>query len=161
MVKKIVHKNNEEPIKRLYRSRIDKTIAGVCGGIAEYFKIDPVWVRLISILLIFLDGIGIIAYIVLWILVPENPNQVITKKTVIEEKVSQIKAKINKKPENEETEDIEIKTHEKSGHIYIGVIIIVIGILFLLKTTFNWFNTQLFWGVLLIALGGMLLFKKH
>ena len=64
-----------EELKRLYRSREEKVIAGVCGGIAEYFSIDPIWTRLIAILLIFFDGIGVIAYIVLWVLMPENPKQ--------------------------------------------------------------------------------------
>jgi phage shock protein C len=40
-----------DEIKRLYRSRKDKVIAGVCGGIGEYFSIDPVWVRIIFVLL--------------------------------------------------------------------------------------------------------------
>ena len=61
--------------KRLYRSKEDRMIAGVCGGIAEYFSIDPVWVRLIMVLLVFIDGIGILAYIIAWIIVPENPSQ--------------------------------------------------------------------------------------
>ncbi|MBT3408888.1 PspC domain-containing protein [Candidatus Woesearchaeota archaeon] len=60
---------------RLYRSRQDKLIAGVCGGIAEHFKIDPVWVRLIAVILVFIDGLGILLYAVLWLIMPKNPNQ--------------------------------------------------------------------------------------
>lgn len=51
-------------------------IAGVCGGIAEYFNIDPVIVRVIAILLLFPGGLpGLVPYLVLWIIVPENPRQ--------------------------------------------------------------------------------------
>lgn len=57
--------------KRLYRSRIEKMIAGVCGGIAEYFNVDPTLIRLVAILLLF-SGPGLIAYIVAWIIVPER-----------------------------------------------------------------------------------------
>ncbi len=59
--------------KRLYRSRTDKMIAGVCGGLAEYFDTDPVIIRLIFIFLL-LFGIGpiIIAYIIMWIVVPQK-----------------------------------------------------------------------------------------
>ncbi|USN96255.1 MAG: PspC domain-containing protein [Candidatus Nomurabacteria bacterium] len=65
----------KEP-KRLYRSRKDRMIAGVCGGIAEYFNIDPVIVRVIAILLLFPGGLpGLVPYLVLWIIVPENPRQ--------------------------------------------------------------------------------------
>ena len=62
--------------KRLYRSRKDRKIAGVCGGLAEYFNIDPVIVRVIAVLLLLPGGApGLLAYIILWIVVPENPNQ--------------------------------------------------------------------------------------
>ena len=61
--------------KRLYRSKKDRMIAGVCGGLAEYFNIDPVLVRLIALLFILGAGSGLLAYIILWIVIPENPNQ--------------------------------------------------------------------------------------
>ena len=59
--------------KRLYRSRKDRMIAGVCGGLAEYFKIDPVIVRLIAVLLLIPGGLpGFIPYVVMWVIVPED-----------------------------------------------------------------------------------------
>ena len=60
--------------KRLYRSKNDKMIAGVCGGLAEYFSIDPVIVRLIFVALLLGAGSGFLAYLVLWIAVPEAPD---------------------------------------------------------------------------------------
>jgi phage shock protein PspC (stress-responsive transcriptional regulator) len=60
---------------RVFRSREDRMIGGVCGGLAEYFNWDPVWVRLIAVLLIFFHGLGLLAYIVCWIVIPKNPNQ--------------------------------------------------------------------------------------
>jgi len=59
--------------KKLYRSRKEQMIAGVCGGVAEYFAIDPTIVRLVFVLLALLGGPGLIIYIVLWIVVPEEP----------------------------------------------------------------------------------------
>jgi phage shock protein PspC (stress-responsive transcriptional regulator) len=56
--------------RRLYRSRTEKIIAGVCGGLAEYFNTDPTIVRLIWVLVTLLGGAGILAYIILWILMP-------------------------------------------------------------------------------------------
>ena len=62
----------EEP-KRLYRSDTDKMIGGVCGGIAEYFTLDPTLVRLGFILLsLFTVFSGLPAYVVLWIVVPKR-----------------------------------------------------------------------------------------
>ena len=61
--------------KRLYRSRRAVMICGVCGGIAEYFDIDPTIVRLIAVVLIFGWGSGLLAYLVGAIIIPKNPYQ--------------------------------------------------------------------------------------
>lgn len=59
--------------KRLYRSKRDVMICGVCGGIAEYFDIDPTIVRLIAVVLIFGWGSGLLAYLGRCIIIPKNP----------------------------------------------------------------------------------------
>lgn len=60
-------------MKIVQRSQTHKIIGGVCGGIGEFFDIDPVFIRLLFIVLSIVYGIGIIAYIVLWIIVPSTP----------------------------------------------------------------------------------------
>ena len=60
--------------KRLYRSRTDKKLAGVCGGVAEYFNIDPTIVRVIWALLAFFYGTSILLYIIMAFVVPEKPD---------------------------------------------------------------------------------------
>ena len=60
--------------KRLYKSRNDKMLGGVCGGIAEYFDIDPTLVRLGWVLFCALGGNGILAYLVAAIVIPEQPG---------------------------------------------------------------------------------------
>ena len=60
--------------KKLYRSRTDKKIAGVCGGLAEYLNVDPTIVRLIWALLIFCAGTGLLAYIICALVIPEKPT---------------------------------------------------------------------------------------
>ncbi len=59
--------------KKLYRSRSDRMVAGVAGGLAEYFSIDPTIVRLAFVLLALMGGPGLIIYIIMWIVVPEAP----------------------------------------------------------------------------------------
>ena len=59
--------------KRLLRSATDKKIAGVCGGLAEYFDIDATVIRLCWLLAILFAGTGVLAYIVLWIILPVAP----------------------------------------------------------------------------------------
>jgi len=60
--------------RRLYRSRSDRMVAGVCGGLADYFDVDPTLVRVLAVLLTWATaGLGIVAYIVLAVVVPEEP----------------------------------------------------------------------------------------
>lgn len=60
--------------KRLYRSRVNRKLAGVCGGIAEYFNVDPTIIRLVFVILAICAGCGLLAYLLAWIIVPEQPN---------------------------------------------------------------------------------------
>lgn len=60
-------------VKRLYRSRYEKKIGGVCAGLADFFQIDVTVVRLIWVLLAVFAGTGILAYIIAWIIIPEEP----------------------------------------------------------------------------------------
>ncbi|MHB8926478.1 MAG: PspC domain-containing protein [Bacillota bacterium] len=61
-------------MRRLYRSRRDRVIAGVCGGIADYLRIDVVLVRLLWVVLALAGGSGILAYIAALFIVPEEPR---------------------------------------------------------------------------------------
>ena len=61
-------------VKRLYRSGKEKILGGVCGGIAEYFNVDPTIIRILWVLFVFGFGSGILAYIIAWIIVPKNPT---------------------------------------------------------------------------------------
>ena len=63
----------KEETKRLYRSKKQRIIAGVCGGIGEYFNVDPVPIRLLWVIATLLTGgAGIIAYLIAWLIVPEE-----------------------------------------------------------------------------------------
>lgn len=63
--------------KKLYRSDSDRKICGVCGGIAEYFDVDPTLVRLAWVLLAIMAGSGLLAYIVAAIVIPRDPRGII------------------------------------------------------------------------------------
>ena len=60
-------------MKRLYRSRTERKIAGVCGGLATYLGIDPVIPRILWVVLALGAGLGIVAYLICWIAIPEEP----------------------------------------------------------------------------------------
>ena len=63
-------------MKRIYRSNTDRRIGGVCGGLGEYFDVDPTFVRVIFILLTLLSlGLGVIGYILIWMIIPRKPKE--------------------------------------------------------------------------------------
>jgi len=59
--------------RKLYRSRKDRMVGGVAAGVAEYFNIDPTLIRLAFVALVLWGGSGVILYILMWIIVPEEP----------------------------------------------------------------------------------------
>ena len=60
--------------RRLYRSRTDRKLAGVCGGLARYSNIDATLLRVLFVVLALLGGPGLVIYLLMWILVPEEPQ---------------------------------------------------------------------------------------
>ena len=61
--------------KKLYRSTKNRVLGGVCGGLGEYFDIDPSLVRLLWLVIVFMGGGGVLIYIILWIILPEEGSQ--------------------------------------------------------------------------------------
>jgi phage shock protein PspC (stress-responsive transcriptional regulator) len=67
-------------MKRIYLSRSDRKIGGVCGGIGEYFDKDPTLIRVIYILLtLFSFGFGMIAYLAMWLIIPRKPEETVRR----------------------------------------------------------------------------------
>jgi len=59
--------------KKLYRSQQEKMVAGVCGGLGEYLDLDPTLIRIIWVVITLMGGAGLLAYLIMWIVVP-NPR---------------------------------------------------------------------------------------
>ena len=72
-----------EQQRHLYRSRKNRSIAGVCGGLAEYLGADVTLLRLVTLFMILFGGLSIWAYIILWVVIPEEP---VAKNTIFEKK---------------------------------------------------------------------------
>jgi phage shock protein C len=63
-----------EGAKKLYRSRTERWFAGVCGGLGQYFDVDPTLVRVIFVILSLTFGSGLLIYLVLWLIIPNEPE---------------------------------------------------------------------------------------
>lgn len=127
-------------MKKLYRSRKDAMVAGVCGGIAEYAGIDSAIVRLIFAVMVMAGGIGVLAYFLAWVIVPEGSND-----------------------GTFESADGPNKLHmELSGdklRMIMGFGFIGLGVLFIINKFVPWFTFDIFWPAVLIMIGALILMK--
>ena len=149
--------------RKLYRSNKEKIFAGVAGGLGDYFDIDPTIVRLIFVVLAFINGIGILAYIVAMIAIPrEHPHEVHKKDEDLGDKIKELAEEIKEDTEElvETAQNKKVPLSERRN-VVAGSIIFV-GILFLIKAVFPmyWFTWHVIWPVLLILLGVFILFGK-
>lgn len=146
---------------RLYRSRTDSMIGGVCGGLGQYLGIDSTWVRLFFVLLAF-NGIGVLIYFLLWIIVPldgraRDANLSDTVRTGSEEIAARTRAM------GEDIRNIVRQPHPQAG-IIIGAALIILGFFYLLDNFqvpwLHWFDFDLLWPLLLIVGGLALLLRR-
>lgn len=63
-----------QSVKRLYRSRDERWLAGICGGLGSYFGLDPTLIRALFVLFGLVVGGGLLLYIILWIIIPLEPD---------------------------------------------------------------------------------------
>jgi phage shock protein C len=135
---------NGGKMKRLYKSRKNKMIDGVCGGIAEYFDVDPTLVRVVFILFLFIGGSAIIAYIFGMIIIPVQPVE-----EQMEKAGKKAEKKVEAKPVEKPAERPRAETAAK-GSLILGIILIAIGTFFLMGRipifhNYYWWVKSHFW----------------
>lgn len=141
-----------ESQERLYRSNTEKVIGGVCGGLADYFAIDVVLARVVFVLLALFGGGGVLIYIVLWVVIPSRPGNM-TNHTY--------KAPNPEKKEGDPDveviyEDKTVKKNSNTGLIA-GVILILVGMLFLGDRLLPWYNITDLWPLILVVIGVLMI----
>lgn len=135
-------------VRKLYRSRTDSMIAGVCGGLAEYFGVDTILVRIAAVVLaLTAHGAGLLAYLIFWIIVPQKP-------------IADSVVEAGDTPEAAAGTE-EVKTERKNGILFVGAGLIVLGALFLLDNFVPvlFFSIGKLWPVVLIVIGILILRK--
>lgn len=147
--------------KRMRRSKTDKLIAGVCGGLGEYFNIDPTLIRLVFGVLLFAQGVGAIIYLVLWIVLPYRElTGGNTSRTNATEGMEDITIRV------QSFIDENLRTTRTSGDqiaVLIGGTLVVLGTVFLLEAISPvLFSTlrNFFWPAILI-LGGLVMILHY
>lgn len=146
--------------KKLYRSRKDQIIGGVCGGIAEYFGIDPTIVRLAFVLFAFIEGAGVIAYIIAWIIVPERPstesNNSVDEIYDVDLEDEDQEGEYNTTQNKDKTE----KKNKENRKRILGLILVALGIFFIINKWLPAFYWRRFWPIILIVLGVVLIYRE-
>jgi phage shock protein PspC (stress-responsive transcriptional regulator) len=140
---------------KLYRSVSDRMVGGVCGGLGVFLRIDPIFIRLLFVLLLFGSDFGFILYLLLWILIPEEGKAYGFKDESFGTKIKSM---------GDDIQGAVTQPHPQSGLI-VGIGLIVIGgLLFIDRLDLNWldwFDFDILWPVLLIVGGITLLFRKR
>ncbi len=127
--------------KKIYRSETDKIIAGVCGGIAEYFGTDAWVVRIIFAISALFGLAGVILYLILWVILPEKNHMENNSEHAQEH------AHEHGHPQNGQN----FRHHRTRG--VIGLALILIGAVLLLNNLFPSFEIQKYWPILLVLIG--------
>jgi len=152
--------------KKLYRSRSDRMIAGVCGGLGEYLGVDPVWLRLFFVLLLFATGFGFWAYLILWIIVPEEGREPSTPGDTVQANVQEMADRAREFGQSIQRglqgSRAPSEAGPTSGPIIVGLAFILLGAFLLLNqlNLFWWLRWDVMWPVLIIFVGGALLFSR-
>lgn len=131
--------------KRLFRSRKDRVLAGVSGGLATHLNTDPVIIRVAFVALTLAGGGGILAYIIMWAIIPKEP-------------VSFVKPdeQVPFESEMASTEEATISSNS-NGSLIAGSLLITLGALFLADEFLPNFPFQKYWPLLLVGLGVVIL----
>jgi phage shock protein C len=135
--------------KRLYRIREGKMLGGVCVGLGEYFEIDPVLARIAFVVLAFMHGVGVIAYLALWIIVPRRPLPLPGAANPIEIPIDNSDISVS---------PVAARHTGRMGQVA-GILLIGLGVLFLLDNFIPAIDMDDLWPLLLIGVGAALLWR--
>ncbi len=138
--------------KKLVRSQESGVIAGVCSGLARYFEVDPVLVRLVFIALAFVNGLGVLGYLILWLIVPDESHRELEGEEVVRANVSDI---------GQRARQLGSRIREApQGSAVVGILLVALGAMFLIHQFLPGVTAGLIWPVALIVIGAYLLFTR-
>jgi len=121
-------------MQKIFRSRESSIIGGVCGGLGEYFNIDPIIFRLTFIALLLAKGIGLVIYVIAWIVIPLRPK-------------------------DEPTVPAGNSGRSEIYKYLPGLALVIVGAIFIIEHLWDWLSFGYLWPVVLIVLGIFLVYK--
>ena len=142
-------------------------ISGVCGGLAAYFEIDPIIVRVVAVLSVFASGLGILAYLILWIAVPLEGSEAGEPGSTVRENTEDIRQTANELGreirstlaggKEQDMDETARRSARRRG--WLGVAVVIIGVLILLANLniLWWFHWGIFWSAVVILIGMLII----
>lgn len=122
-------------VRRVRRSRKDRVVGGVCGGLGRYLDVDPVLLRVAAVALALSGGLGVLAYLIAWIVIPEEAG-----------------------PES----DAPAPAVNRHGvALVVGTSLVALGALLLVQQVVPWFSSAIFWPVVIVAIGVAVVFSAR
>jgi phage shock protein C len=145
--------------KRFYRSTTDRVLGGVAAGLAEYFALDPVLIRLLFVLFALFGGGGVLVYIIFWIVIPEKPVNLNQTQPTMEttEKPQEGSGTYSSSPGNTEPKKEAPVEKKKRGSLIGGLVLITVGAIFLADEFIPNVDFGDLWPLILIVIGAGLL----
>ncbi|HEY5879464.1 MAG TPA: PspC domain-containing protein [Nakamurella sp.] len=125
----------DKGVRRLLRSRTDRVFGGVCGGLGRYLNVDPVLLRIAAVALALSGGAGVIAYIVAWIVIPEDTG--------------------------EEPPGPQAPAHRHGIAVAVGAGLIALGALLMMRDVLPWFGLAMFWPIVVVGVGLLVLISAR
>lgn len=149
---------------KLYRSRINRVFGGVASGFAEYLNLDPVVVRVIFIIISIFNGIGVLLYIIFWIIIPEKPIE-LSFSTSSNKTGNGTNEKQTSEKKTEDTnfgidDDLYSYKSKNRGTVVFGTILILLGLIFLAENLFPLFDLIDLLPIGLVVIGAVLIYNS-
>lgn len=145
---------------KLYRSRSDALLGGVCGGIGNHLGVDSNLVRLVFVLLALASGVGVLVYVLLWLIVPREGEVQATPQEAVRVGAAELAEKAKELAVEVSTV---VRRPEVGAGIVIGTLLVVFGVLFLLRNlgVFRlwWATFDVLWPLILVVVGLALLWR--
>jgi len=138
---------------RLYRSQRDNVIGGVCGGLSDYLNTDPLVFRILFVVAFLVGGSGLLIYIILWIVIPEEEIPIISTKNSSEME--------NEPKTDNNTMNEQKKPQKNDGNLWGGLILITLGAIFLIDRFVPRIDFGDLWPLILIVVGVILISKSY
>lgn len=139
--------------KTLYRDTDNMMIGGVAAGLAEYLEVDVSLIRLITLVLVVFTGIGLIVYIIAWIVIPAKPGGKNKKK--VEDEIKEKAETVAETIKGEVKKDNNLNSRE-----FWGVLILIVGLLLIIQNFLGLSFWKNFWPLALILVGLYLILKN-